>query len=165
MLLNSGDLMRATNPLSSLDLQTWIFKQWENQSYKFGLLVPITVSEYVGAVEFFVEMNCFDRWKMKRTVFAEWIMQLRRGQDELRRFRVISVEIHQGAVAVIGFLAEKTAQPQIVMERIFDIERLQPLFIESDDLGGERQCVCINGSVHPRLPWRFIQPSVVKARM
>jgi hypothetical protein len=45
-------------------------------------------------------------------------------------------------------LAEKSAQPKIFIEWIFDIERLQPLLIESNQLGGNRKSVCVNNGFH-----------------
>ncbi|MBM2804082.1 MAG: hypothetical protein HW419_1975 [Deltaproteobacteria bacterium] len=93
-------------------------------------------------------MDRFDRRKMKRTVFAERVMQLRRCHNELRRLRVTNIRNGQGPIAVIGFLAEKTAQSKIVIKWIFDIERLQPLFIQTDDLRRDGKSLCVNVGVH-----------------
>jgi hypothetical protein len=81
-------------------------------------------------------MNGFDRRKMKRAVFSERVIQLRRSQNELLGFRVADMGNRQSSISVIGFLAEKSAQPKIVIEWIFDIKWLQPLLIETDKLRG-----------------------------
>jgi hypothetical protein len=44
----------------------------------------------------------------------------------------------QRPIAVIRLLGEKTAQSQIVIKGIFDIEGLEPLGIETDELRGDR---------------------------
>jgi hypothetical protein len=64
-------------------------------------------------------------------------MQLRRRENELRYFRLTHVGDRQRPIAVIRLLAEETAQSQIVIKRIFDIERLEPLGIETDELGSD----------------------------
>jgi hypothetical protein len=69
------------------------------------------------------------------------------------------VSDHQRPIAVIRLLAEETAQSQIVIKRIFDIERLEPLGIETDELGsdgdglgvyvwGHRTSVCNSSSTN-----------------
>jgi hypothetical protein len=93
-------------------------------------------------------MNGFDRRKMKRTVFSERVMQLRRCHNELGRCRVADMRNRQSPISVIGFLADKSAQSKIIIEWIFDIERLQPLLIESNQLGRNRKSLRINSGFH-----------------
>jgi hypothetical protein len=52
-------------------------------------------------------------------------------------FRLTHVGDHQRPITVIRLLAEETTQSQIVIKRIFDIERLEPLGIETNELGSD----------------------------
>jgi hypothetical protein len=49
---------------------------------------------------------------------------------------------------MIRFLAEETTQSQTVIKRIFDIERLKPLGIDTADLRGEGKSLRINFGAH-----------------
>ena len=75
-------------------------------------------------------------------------MQLRRRQNELWNFRLTHMRDHQRAVTVIWLLAQETAQGQTIVERIFDIKRLEPLGIETDELGGDGYGLCVNVCGH-----------------
>ena len=53
-------------------------------------------------------MNPFNRWKMKRPVFAKRVVQFRRRENEVRYFRLTDVGDRQRPIAVIRLLAEET---------------------------------------------------------
>src|SRR5712692_10385008 len=56
-----------------------------------ALNISITIGEHVRTIQFFVQMESFNRWKMKRAVFTKWVMQFRRRENELRHFRLTHV--------------------------------------------------------------------------
>jgi hypothetical protein len=55
---------------------------------------------------------------------------------------------NEPAVTVIRFLAEKSAQTQIVIERIFNIERVQPFRLKAAELRGDEKRFIVSACAH-----------------